>query len=39
MAGAIYVFDEARREFKLRATYGMSDDMIIAITDPPHRHR
>jgi len=32
-AGAIYVFDEARQEFKLRATYGMSDDMIVAITD------
>jgi signal transduction histidine kinase len=32
-AGAIYVFDEARQEFKLRATYGMSDEMIIAITD------
>nr|WP_068017915.1 GAF domain-containing protein [Rhodoplanes sp. Z2-YC6860] len=32
-AGAIYVFDEERQEFKLRATYGMSDDMIVAITD------
>jgi signal transduction histidine kinase len=32
-AGTIYVFDEERKEFKLRATYGMSDDMIIAITD------
>src|SRR5262245_55968650 len=32
-AGAIYVFDEARHEFKLRATYGMSDEMIIALTD------
>jgi signal transduction histidine kinase len=32
-AGAIYVFDEARQEFKLRATHGMSDEMIIAITD------
>jgi signal transduction histidine kinase len=32
-AGAIYVFDEARQEFKLRATYGMSDDMIAAIVD------
>ena len=32
-AGAIYVFDEARQEFKLRATYGMSDEMIVAITD------
>jgi signal transduction histidine kinase len=32
-AGAIYVFDEGRQEFKLRATYGMSDDMIVALTD------
>jgi signal transduction histidine kinase len=32
-AGAIYVFDEDRQEFKLRATYGMSDEMIVAITD------
>jgi signal transduction histidine kinase len=32
-AGAIYVFDKARQEFKLRATYGMSDEMIIALTD------
>jgi signal transduction histidine kinase len=32
-AGAIYVFDEARQEFKLRATYGMTDEMIIALTD------
>jgi signal transduction histidine kinase len=32
-AGTIYVFDEARKEFKLRATYGMSEEMILAITD------
>jgi signal transduction histidine kinase len=32
-AGAIYVFEEERQEFKLRATYGMSDEMIVAITD------
>ena len=32
-AGTIYVFDEARQEFRLHATYGMSDDMIAAITD------
>ena len=32
-AGAIYVFDEARQEFKLRATYGMSNEMIVALTD------
>jgi signal transduction histidine kinase len=32
-AGTIYVFDEERKEFKLRATYGMSEEMILAITD------
>jgi signal transduction histidine kinase len=32
-AGAIYVFDDERKEFKLRATYGMSESMIVAITD------
>ena len=32
-AGAIYVFDEDRQEFRLRATYGMSEAMIAAITD------
>jgi signal transduction histidine kinase/CheY-like chemotaxis protein len=32
-AGAIYVFDEAQREFRLRATYGMSEELIAAITD------
>ncbi len=32
-AGAIYVFEETRQEFKLRATYGMSEEMIVAITD------
>jgi signal transduction histidine kinase len=32
-AGAIYVFDEDKQEFKLRATYGMSEAMIVAITD------
>jgi signal transduction histidine kinase len=31
-AGAIYTFDEARQEFRLRATYGMSEEMIQAIT-------
>jgi signal transduction histidine kinase len=30
-AGAIYVFDEARQEFRMRATYGMSETMIAAI--------
>jgi signal transduction histidine kinase len=32
-AGAIYVFDEARQEFMLRATYHMSEAMIVALTD------
>jgi GAF domain-containing protein len=32
-AGAIYVFDDERREFRLRATYGMSEAMIAAISD------
>jgi signal transduction histidine kinase len=30
-AGAIYTFDEARQEFRLRATHGMSEEMIQAI--------
>ena len=30
-AGAIYTFDEARQEFRLRATHGMSEEMIKAI--------
>ena len=32
-AGAIYVFDDEREEFRLHATYGMSETMIAAITD------
>jgi signal transduction histidine kinase len=32
-AGAIYAYDEDRREFQLRATYGMDDAMIAAIKD------
>jgi GAF domain-containing protein/DNA-binding response OmpR family regulator len=32
-AGAIYVFDAADREFRLRATYGMDDAIIAAIRD------
>jgi signal transduction histidine kinase/DNA-binding response OmpR family regulator len=31
-AGAIYVFDDDRQEFRLRATYGMSEAMIAAIS-------
>src|SRR5262249_24002884 len=32
-SGASYTFDELREEFQLRATYGMSEEMIRAITD------
>jgi GAF domain-containing protein len=32
-AGAIYVFDEAAQEFRLRATYGMDDTLIDEIRD------
>jgi signal transduction histidine kinase len=32
-AGAIYVFDELAQEFRLRATYGMSEDAIAAVRD------
>ena len=31
-AGAIYVFDESQREFHLRATYGMDQELIDALT-------
>ena len=32
-AGAIYVFDEADQQFQLRATYGMTADMIAVIKE------
>ncbi len=32
-AGAIYVYDRASREFRLRATYGMTDELIAAVKD------
>jgi signal transduction histidine kinase len=32
-AGAIYVFDEAAREFQLRSTYNMSNELIAALHD------
>ena len=32
-AGVIYVFDEANRRFELRATYGMTPDMIAVIKE------
>ena len=31
-AGAIYVFDDPQREFRLRATYGMDQELIEALT-------
>ena len=36
-AGAIYVFEEAQQEFRLRATYGMDDRIIAEIRDR-HMH-
>jgi signal transduction histidine kinase len=32
-AGAIYVYDEVAQQFRLRATHGMSDELIAAIAD------
>jgi signal transduction histidine kinase len=32
-AGAIYVYDPASKEFRLRATYGMSDELLAAMQD------
>ena len=32
-AGAIYVFDELQRLFRLRATYGFSEDLVAAVQD------
>jgi len=34
-AGAIYVFDDARQEFRLRATYGLDDTTVAELR---HRH-
>ena len=36
-AGAIYVFDDADQEFRLRATYGL-DDIIVAEIKGRHIH-
>jgi signal transduction histidine kinase len=36
-AGAIYVFDEVSQEFRLRATYGMDDQLVSEIRDR-HMH-
>ncbi len=35
-AGAIYVYDKLLKEYQLRATYGMSEEMIAAIKDQHH---
>jgi signal transduction histidine kinase len=35
-AGAIYVYDEQAQQFRLRATHGMSDELIAAIADRQH---
>ncbi len=32
-AGAVYVFDDLQREFRLRATYGMDRELIDALTN------
>ena len=32
-AGVIYVFDEASRQFQVRATYGMTTDMVAVIKE------
>jgi GAF domain-containing protein len=32
-AGAIYVFDDANREFRLRATYGLDDAVVAELRD------
>jgi signal transduction histidine kinase len=32
-AGAIYVYDQVSKEFRLRATYGMSDELLAAMQD------
>jgi signal transduction histidine kinase len=32
-AGAIYVYDEKTQEFELRATYGMSDELLAAMRE------
>src|SRR5262249_22542814 len=34
-AGVIYVFDQSERFFRLRATYGLSEELIAAIRDQP----
>ena len=36
-AGTIYVFSSTTQQFRLRATFGMSDELIAAMSDPDHR--
>ena len=37
-AGTIFVFDETSQEFRMRANYGMADELIAAIKEPAHPH-
>jgi signal transduction histidine kinase len=32
-AGAIYVFDEAQKDFRLRSTFGMTNEMVAAVKE------
>ena len=36
-AGAIYVLDEGQHDYRLRATFGMTDELIAAISEQPGR--
>ena len=36
-AGAIYVFDATEQAFRLRAAYGLSEELIAAVKDQSHR--
>ena len=36
-AGTIYVFSSTRQQFRLRATFGMSDELIAAMSDQADR--
>ena len=37
-AGAMYVFDDAKQEFQLRATYGLDDSIVTELRRQPHPH-
>ena len=38
-AGAIYVFDDAKQEFRLRATYGLDETIVAALRRQSYPHR